>query len=113
MNNWFSVDKAGLQKIQNEKNKFFIIKELVSNSFDEKITKCEVTIRKSSKHPNYIEINVYDDSKEGFKDLNDSYTLFANSYKKGNFEQRGRFNIGESLLFQCLSRLRLPQLKEG
>ena len=57
MNNWFAVDKTGLQKIQNEKNKFFIIKELVSNSFDEKITKCEVTIRKSSKHPNYIEID--------------------------------------------------------
>ena len=111
MNNWFAVDKRGLQKIQNEKNKFFIIKELVSNSFDEKITKCEVTIRKSSKHPNYIEINVYDDSKEGFKDLNDSYTLFANSYKKGNFEQRGRFNIGEKFALSMFKSASITSTK--
>tara|TARA_R110002051_G_scaffold325223_1_gene426420 strand:+ start:1292 stop:2734 length:1443 start_codon:yes stop_codon:yes gene_type:complete len=111
MNNWFAVDKTGLQKIQNEKNKFFIIKELVSNSFDEKITKCEVTIKKSSKHPNYIEIDVYDDSKEGFKDLNDSYTLFANSYKKGNFEQRGRFNIGEKFALSMFKSASITSTK--
>ena len=111
MNNWFAVDKAGLQKIQNEKNKFFIIKELVSNSFDEQITKCEVTVRKSPKQPNYIEIDVYDDSKEGFKDLNDSYTLFASSYKKGNFEQRGRFNIGEKFALSMFKSASITSTK--
>ena len=39
-NNWFEVDKKGLQQVQSEKDKFFIIKELVSNSFDEDISLC-------------------------------------------------------------------------
>jgi len=110
-NNWFEINKKGLQQVQHDKNKFFIIKELVSNSFDENINKCEVTIRKSTKQPNYVEINVYDDSKEGFKDLNDSYTLFANSYKKSNFEQRGRFNIGEKFALSMFKSASITSTK--
>jgi len=111
MNNWFAVDKTGLQKIQNEKDKFFIVKELVSNSFDEKISRCEVDIKQSLKHPSLIQIDVYDDSKEGFKDLKDSYTLFANSYKKGNFEQRGRFNIGEKFALSMFKSASITSTK--
>ena len=37
MSNWFDVDKSGLKNIQSEKDKFFIVSELVSNSFDEDI----------------------------------------------------------------------------
>ena len=39
-----------------------------------------------------------DDSADGFKSLKDAWTLFAPSYKKGNPEQRGRFNLGEKLV---------------
>ena len=34
MSNWFDVDKSGLAKVQAEKEKFFVVQELVSNAFD-------------------------------------------------------------------------------
>ena len=37
MSKWFDVSKSGLRKIQSEKNKFFILQELISNAFDEKV----------------------------------------------------------------------------
>ena len=46
-NNWFEVDKKGLQQVQSEKDKFFIIKELVSNSFDEDISICDLNIKRN------------------------------------------------------------------
>ena len=98
-NNWFEVDKKGLQQVQSEKDKFFIIKELVSNSFDEDITKCFVNVDKRHYHSpkSYDEsyIGCLDNSKDGFRNLKDSYTMFAPSYKKGIVEKRGRFNVGE------------------
>jgi len=92
-NNWFEIDKKGLQQVQSEKDKFFIIKELVSNSFDEDITLCKLDIGKTTSYKSYIDC--MDNSKDGFKDLKDSYTMFAPSYKKGIVEKRGRFNVGE------------------
>ena len=91
-NNWFEIDKKGLQQVQSEKDKFFIIKELVSNSFDEDISICDLNIKKES---SVADIDVYDNSENGFRDLADSYTMFAPSYKKGIVEKRGRFNVGE------------------
>jgi hypothetical protein len=41
---------------------------------------------------------VEDDSPEGFRDLTHAFTLFADSAKKTNPEQRGRFNFGEKLV---------------
>jgi hypothetical protein len=38
---------------------------------------------------------VSDDSPEGFWDLTDSYTMFAESYKKADPQKRGAFNVGE------------------
>lgn len=92
-NNWFEIDKKGLQQVQSEKDKFFIIKELVSNSFDEDITVCKFWVHKNTQHKSYI--SCLDNSKDGFRDLKDSYTMFAPSYKKGIVEKRGRFNVGE------------------
>ena len=92
-NNWFEIDKKGLQQVQSEKDKFFIIKELVSNSFDEDITLCKLDIGKTTSYQSYIDC--LDNSKDGFKNLKDSYTMFAPSYKKGIVEKRGRFNVGE------------------
>ena len=92
-NNWFEIDKKGLQQVQSEKDKFFIIKELVSNSFDEDITLCKLDIGKTTSYKSYI--SCLDNSKDGFRDLKDSYTMFAPSYKKSIVEKRGRFNVGE------------------
>ena len=96
MSNWFDVDKAGLKKIQSEKDKFFILQELISNAFDEEITFCNIDLQKlDDSNSRTYQLTVEDDSPDGFKDLSHSYTLFADSYKKGNVKQRGRFNIGE------------------
>src|SRR4029077_20629427 len=46
----------------------------------------------------YSMLSVEDNAPEGFADLRHAYTLFAESAKKGNAEQRGRFNIGEKLV---------------
>ncbi len=88
---WFNVNQVGLRKNQNDKNKIFIIKELVSNAFDENISKCNVII---DWNPEGTFIKVEDDSAEGFKKLADAYTLFNESYKAGDTSKRGRFSYG-------------------
>ena len=40
------------------------------------------------------EFVVEDDSPDGFRDLTEAYTIFAESYKKVDPEKRGAFNIG-------------------
>ena len=40
---------------------------------------------------------VDDNSPVGFRDLSHAYTIFAESYKRGNPELRGQFNFGEKL----------------
>ena len=46
MSNWFDVDKSGLAKVQAEKEKFFVVQELVSNAFDENIKLCEINFHR-------------------------------------------------------------------
>ena len=45
-----------------------------------------------------MQVTVIDDDPDGFADLRDAYTLFAESRKKANAEQRSRFNLGEKLV---------------
>jgi hypothetical protein len=45
-----------------------------------------------------LPVTVTDDDPDGFADLRDAYTLFAESRKKDNAEQRGRFNVGDKLV---------------
>ena len=110
MSNWFDVSKSGLKKIQSEKNKFFIIQELVSNAFDEKVKSVDIELSpvKNSRH---WELFVGDDSPDGFKDLTHEYTLFAESYKKGNVKQRGRFNLGEKFALAMFRNARIISTK--
>ena len=103
-NEWFVVDKEGLKQIESGRAKHFILYELISNAFDENVTKCDVTFKTfANKHL----IVVKDDSPDGFKSLTDSYTLFAPSYKKGNVEQRGRFNLGEKLVLSMFETAKI------
>jgi len=92
MNNWFDVSKDGLAQLQKGKSKTFIINELIQNAFDEDITVCQVYI---SFLNNHLHLSVYDDSPRGFRELSHSYTLYADTYKRGDPKKRGRFNLGE------------------
>jgi hypothetical protein len=97
MSEWFSVDRAGLGKQAEEHGKGRLIGELVQNALDEAgVTQIAVTLAPVPGRP-LADLTVEDDAPEGFRDLSHAYTLFADSYKRGNPEQRGQFNIGEKM----------------
>jgi hypothetical protein len=98
LKNWFSVDKAGLGRQAEQQSKGRLIGELVQNALDEAgVTTINVTLALVPGRP-LADLTVEDDSPEGFKDLSHAYTLFANSYKRDNPEQRGQYNFGEKLV---------------
>lgn len=77
--------------------KAFLVYELVSNALDEATNRIDVTIEKLPGRP-AAHLVVRDDNPYGFADLRHAFTLFAESRKKSNPEQRGRFNLGEKLV---------------
>lgn len=97
-NGWFDVDRKGLAKLLNGRGIEFVIFELIQNAWDEKdVTRVEVTLEPANEK-GFAKLIVMDDAPEGFKDLRHAYTMFAESAKKNNPDQRGRFNIGEKLV---------------
>lgn len=94
-----AVDLAGLAQLVERRGKSFAIMELIQNAWDEPgVTKVRVEIAPIAFSPGRVHLLVEDDAPEGFADLTHAYTLFAPSSKKGNAEQRGRFNLGEKLV---------------
>jgi hypothetical protein len=98
----FEVDKAGLEKLLAQRGKEFAVLELIQNALDENVT--NVSVHLSPIARGFFGIDVEDDCPEGFADLSHAYTLFAESKKKTNPEQRGRFNLGEKLVIACCRR---------
>lgn len=97
MSKWFDVDKAGLAKLLHNKSKAFVLFELVQNCWDTGATEVDIKLTKLAGRP-FAELVVTDNDPDGFTDLTHAYTLFAESEKKDNPEQRGRFNLGEKLV---------------
>jgi hypothetical protein len=96
--NWFDIDRAGLAKLLERRGIEFAVFELIQNAWDEAgVSRVEVNLQASDER-GYSLLTVEDDAPEGFADLRHAYTLFAESAKKVNAEQRGRFNIGEKLV---------------
>jgi hypothetical protein len=95
---WFDVDRDGLGKQASEHGKGRLIGELVQNALDEpSVTQITVSLTLVPSRP-LADLTVEDDSSEGFRDLTHAYTLFSESYKRGNPEQRGQFNLGEKMV---------------
>lgn len=95
---WFDVDRTGLGKQAEEQGKGRLVGELIQNALDEAgVTHVEITLSPVPGRP-LADLCVEDDSPEGFRNLADAYTLFAESYKRTNPEQRGQFNMGEKLV---------------
>jgi hypothetical protein len=95
---WFDVDRAGLGKQAEEHGKGRLIGELIQNALDEQgVTQIAVALTLVHGRP-LADLTVEDDAPEGFRDLTHAYTLFAESYKRGNPEQRGQYNFGEKLV---------------
>ena len=97
-NAWFKVDREGLRKLVEDRGKSMVLYELVQNAWDtEGSTRVDVVIEKLPGRP-AVHLVVRDNDPNGFADLAHAYTLFAESAKKNNPEQRGRFNLGEKLV---------------
>jgi hypothetical protein len=97
-NQWFTVDKTGLGKQAEEHGKGQLIGELVQNALDEAgVTRIDITLAPVPGRP-LADLTVEDDAPEGFRDLAHAYTLFSESYKRSNPEQRGQFNLGEKMI---------------
>jgi hypothetical protein len=92
---WFEVSKSGLRKLIEDRNKAFIIYELLQNAWDERATSVDVMLKPATR--GHVLLTVEDDSPDGFADLTHAYRMFEESKKKGDPEKRGRFNVGEKL----------------
>lgn len=94
---WFVVDTAGLAALTTRRDKSFVLAELLANSWDAPgTTSVRVTAARLPSTRD-AEILVVDDSPAGFSDLSHAFTLFAHTDKRGQADQRGRFNLGEKL----------------
>ena len=95
----FDVDTAGFRDQQKGREPFRIIQEIFANSFDEKTAKnISASIFYSTGSKKLLYVHVTDDG-DGFKRIQDVYTLFGRSEKIENPEQRGRWNLGEKQFF--------------
>jgi hypothetical protein len=94
--------------LQEGKPKHYIVRELVQNAWDENITKCSLDFHRKGAR---TEIVVEDDSPEGFRNLDDAYTLFGPTYKRSDPQKRGRFNLGEKQAFAICDDARIETTK--
>ncbi len=106
--NWFEVDKEGLKQLQAGKPKHYLVRELIQNAWDEDVKVVEINL--SYKNGTAL-IEVIDDSKAGFKDIKDSFTLYKDTYKRKDPEKRGRFNLGEKQAFSICEKAQLITTK--
>lgn len=96
--NWINVDLEGLSKTLARNGKNFILSELLRNAWDEDgVTNVDVLTTNSDRR-NVVLLTVTDNSPNGFRDLADAHTLFAESYKKSDATKAGRFNAGDKLV---------------
>jgi hypothetical protein len=96
---WLDVDLLGLKQILERRPKEFILFELIQNAWDEQSTLVEVSFPAPTN--GRTRLSVTDNSPEGFRNLTHAFTLFADSSKKSNPQQRGLFNAGEKFVLAC------------
>ena len=109
-NQWLEIDKEGLRKSLGQKDKVFLLTEMVSNAWDEDITQVEVSLT-CPDESGFSWLRVTDNSPTGWADLSHSHTMFAESGKKGKSEKRGRFNAGEKDVLALAIEAKLTTVK--
>ncbi len=107
---WFEVDKRGLGKILERRGKSFVLTELIQNAWDENTSVVRIVLEKPNR-ARLATLTVEDDNPDGFADLTHAFTLFAESAKKANPEQRGRFNLGEKLVLALCERAEISSTR--
>ncbi len=106
----FRVDVAGLRRKFANRSKNFLIYELYQNAVDEDVTRVTINLEPIPGGER-CRLIVEDDSPEGFKDLTHSYTLYADSSKLHNPEQRGIWNLGEKLVLAFCTEATIASTK--
>jgi hypothetical protein len=92
---WFEIDSVGLGKTLAQQDKFGLITELVSNSWDaDGVTQVDITLTRPDESGITI-LTCVDNSPKGWSNLAHAHTMYAESDKKGLENKRGRFNEGE------------------
>jgi hypothetical protein len=109
-NQWLEIDKEGLRKTLGQKDKVFLLTEMVSNAWDEDITEVDVRLTQPDEN-GFSWLRVTDNSPAGWADLSHSHTMFAESGKKGKSEKRGRFNAGEKDVLALAIEAKLTTVK--
>ena len=109
-NQWLEIDKEGLRKTLGQKDKVFLLTEMVSNAWDEDITEVDVSLTRPDEN-GFSWLRVTDNSTTGWADLSHSHTMFAESVKKGKSEKRGRFNAGEKDVLALAIEAKLTTVK--
>ena len=98
---WFTVDKNGLGQALAGRGIEFAIGELLQNAWDaDGVRTVRVTLEPISHSPS-ARLSVEDDSPGGFADLTHTYRLFGGSTKRHDRMKRGKFDLGEKLVFAC------------
>jgi hypothetical protein len=96
---WFTVDKEGLAALLERKGRSKAVLELIQNAWDAPgTTRVDVTLIPHETARGRAELEVVDNSPDGFADLTHAFTLFAPSQKVHDETKRGRFNLGEKLV---------------
>lgn len=89
----FEIDTDGFKIQMSEMPLWRLIQEVVSNSFDESsVTDIQLTVEEHGDDMVYVRCV---DNGNGFNDHRDVFTLYKDSYKRTNPEQRGRYNLGD------------------
>ena len=104
MTRGFEVDRKGLKSLIMDRPKSFMLRELVQNAWDEAdVSRTSITLEQIP-GTRKAKLVVEDDAPEGFYDITHAFTLFADTRKRKDPTQRGRFNLGEKqVLSMCES----------
>lgn len=88
----FDIDTEGFKVQMSEMEPYRLVQEIIANSFDEiSVSDIDCNLTHDGK---FFVMSIHDNGK-GFRSIKDVFTLFRNSYKRKNVQQRGRFNLGE------------------
>lgn len=104
---WIAVDLDGLERTLSRRvGKVWLLHELLANVYDTQATFAKLTLQPVAGRP-LATLVVEDDDPNGFRNLADAYTLYAESGKKVDPTKRGRWNAGEKLVIACCEEVEI------
>ena len=97
--NRFDIDDKGFKLQMKDKNPYRLCNDMIQNCLDEdSVSKFSFDIKKVKGTTNVWNVKIKDNG-DGFRRTSDTYTLFAESYKRNDPTKIGQFNIGEKEFF--------------